>query len=181
MITFIGMAWMAGVLDLKGRLFIKKNETRRTKQTTWAVESKELTVVRRLCALTNTKPEARRSSPVSDIFRRNCSEHCPEAHVHVDLQVMPDTMRWTATGAGFVIVHHNLEPYLQVDRGYPEAVAEILKDPAVSARGSTAVMRTVARLSGLGWTLPEPYFSAMTNWTGVALTADESEDEEEAA
>ncbi len=169
-ITLLDLAWFAGVLDLKGRLFLKANDTRKTKQITWAVESKELVVVRRLCDLTGTKPEGRRASPVSEIFRRNCTEHCPEAHTHVDAPIMPTTMRWTATGAGFVIVHHNLKPFLQVDRGYDEVAEQIVKDPAVSARGSTAVMRTVARLDSLGWKLPEPYASSLANWDGVDLS-----------
>ena len=180
MITSYDMAWMAGVLDLKGRLFVKKNETRKTRQVTWAVESKELVVVRRLSDLTGTKPEGRVATPVSEIFRRNCATHCPEVHTHVT-PTMPNTMRWTSSGAGFVILHHNLAPYLQVDRAYAETAAEILKDPAVSARGSNAVMLTTARLQGLGWAVPEPYASAFADWTSRALAAEESEDEEEAA
>lgn len=169
MITEAQMAWMAGVLDLKGRLFIKRNETRRTRQVTWAVDSKELMVVRHLCDLTGTKPEGRGNKPLSEIIRRNCAEHCPEAHVHVE-PVMPTVLRWTATGAAFVILHDNLQQYLQVDRGYDEVATEILKDPAVSARGSTAVMRSVARLNALGWEIREPYASALANWTGADLS-----------
>lgn len=163
MLTDQNKAWMAGVIDLKGRLSAKQNATRKTRQHTWSVDSKEMIVVRRMCELTGTKPESRANRKLSEIFRRNCTEHCPEAHVHVDYEglEMPHVLRWTSTGAGLVIVHTNLEPFLQVDRGYKEVVDEILEDPAVDHRGSASVLKSAARLQALGWSIPEPYASAL--------------------
>lgn len=171
------LAWMAGVFDLKSRIFTKNNKTRKTRQHTWNVESTELVVVRRLSALTGTKPEARAGKPVGEIARRNCIEHCPDAHVHVDERLMvADRLRWTATGAGMVIIHHNVKPYLQVDRGYGPIIREIKADPAIMDRGSGAVLRTVTRLYRLGWEVPAPYVVMLDSLLDKVL--DEEEDEE---
>lgn len=177
MITEAQLAWMAGVLDLKGCILSKSNKTRRDKQYTWSVGSSELVVVRRLCELTASKPEERRNSPVSaSLLRRNCIEHCPDAHTHVggDWET-PSVLRWTASGAAFVIVHHNVKPYLQVDRGEQETVNIILKHPAVDSRGSHTVLRRVAKLQSLGWEIPEPYASALQDRVMAALELPEEE------
>ena len=109
--TEYDLAWMAGVIDLKGRLTYKKNRTRATRQITLTVDSKEHLVVRRLCGMTDTKPEFRTTSPLSpEILRRNCVEHCPEAHTHVEGSWQYGSIRWTVTGASMVVVMDGIGP-----------------------------------------------------------------------
>lgn len=156
--TKYDLAWMAGVVDLKGRLTYKKNKTRATRQITLTVDSKEHQVVRRLCSMTGTKPEFRKTSPLSpELLRRNCAEHCPEAHTHVDMDWQYGSIRWTITGASMVVVLKDIEPYVTVDRGYQEAMDEVLADVSLEGRGSIAVVGSLVRLYELGWTIRQPF------------------------
>lgn len=157
MISQVDLAWMAGIIDLKGRLTYKNNKTRKTRQITLTVDSKEILVVRRLCALTGTKPEVRNTSPVSEYLkRRGCIEHCPEAHVHIEGGFTTGSTRWTMTGTSMVVVLDSIEPFVTVDRGYAEAIEEVMRSPTLEGRGSTAVVGALARLYELGWALREP-------------------------
>jgi hypothetical protein len=178
MASFTGydLAWMAGVVDLKGRLTYKKNRTRATRQITLTVDSKEHLVVRRLCDMTGTKPEYRTTSPLSpEILRRNCVEHCPEAHIHVEGSWQYGSIRWTVTGASMVVVLDSIGPYLTTDRGYQEAVDEVLTGVALEGRGSIAVVGSLARLYDLGWTIRQPLLHAveerMVMTAGQSVTA----------
>ena len=155
--TQYDLAWMAGVIDLKGRLTYKKNRTRATRQITLTVDSKEHLVVRRLCKMTGTKPEVRTTSPLSEeLLRRNCAEHCPEAHTHVDTTWTYGSIRWTVTGASMVVILDGIESYTTLDRGYREAIDEVLDGIALEGRGSIAVVGSLIRLYELGWTLRQP-------------------------
>lgn len=156
MISQVDLAWMAGIIDLKGRLTYKNNKTRATKQITLTVDSKEILVVRRLSALTGTKPEVRSTSPVSEYLKRGCAEHCPDPHVHNEGGFTTGSTRWTVTGTSMVIVLDSIEPFVTVDRGYAEAIDEVMRAPALEGRGSTAVIGSLTRLYELGWTLREP-------------------------
>jgi hypothetical protein len=160
--TQFDLAWMAGVIDLKGRLTYKNNRTRATRQITLTVDSKEHLVVRRLCAMTGTKPEFRKTSPLSpELLRRNCTEHCPEPHVHVDNEWTYGSIRWTATGASMVAVLGEIEPYITVDRGYQEAIDEVMASVSLEGRGSIAVVGGLIRLYELGWTIRQPFLRAV--------------------
>lgn len=153
------LGWMAGVIDLKGKLLIKRNKQRATAQHVLVVQSKEAGVVSELSKMTGTKPEMVTTSPLPDFMRRNCSQHCPEAHVHVSetLTSMPQMGRWSCTGAAMVVVLDNLLPYLVVDRGWEEVIEKIEDTTTLSSHGSGAVLASLRRLRDLGWVLPGPY------------------------
>ena len=156
------LGYMAGVLDLKGRLLYKNNRTRATRQVVLAVETKERQVIRYLSNATGTAPEFTAARPLKDFMRRGCVEHCPEEHIHIgEDTAMPPIGRWTITGAGMVVVLHNLSPYLTVDRGYPEAVAEVLATVDLHGRGSAMVLTSLRRLEGLGWDMPPRFEHAL--------------------
>jgi hypothetical protein len=163
MIMQTDLAWMAGVIDLKGRLTYKTNRARRTRQITLNVDSKEFHVVRRLCSMTGTKPEMRTTSPVSDYLKRGCSEHCPEAHVHAEGFAHGST-RWTITGAAMVVVLDNIEPYISLDRGFSEAIDEVVNGLTLEGRGATAVLGSLSRLLGLGWSVRKPFLEAVRDY-----------------
>lgn len=157
-ISMTSLGWMAGIIDLKGRLHYKANQQRRTTQTILTVDSKDAAIVRQLGLLTGTKPEWKTTKSLSDFIRRGCNEHCPEAHFHVhDKEWVAEISRWTITGAGMVVVLDNLLPFLVIDKGYQEAIEQIQKVTAYSGRGSGAVYATLIRLRDLGWDLPPVY------------------------
>jgi hypothetical protein len=169
MLTIEDKAWMAGVIDLKGRMIRKRNQDRRTTQTLVYVESKQHEVIRALSKLTGTKPEAKKQSTLSEFIRVQCKEHCPDAHIHVrDGWSMPTTTRWTITGGPMVVVMLSLLPYLRVDRGYQEAIDAIMETQSLAGQGAHAIWANIKRLMDLGWTLPEVYQEPMKAWTGLA-------------
>jgi hypothetical protein len=169
MLTIEDKAWMAGVIDLKGRMIRKKNQDRRTTQTLVYVESKQHEVIRALSALTGTKPEAKKQSTLSEFIRVQCKEHCPDAHIHVrDGWSMPMTTRWTITGGPMVVVMLGLLPHLRVDRGYREAIDDIMATQMLTGQGAHAIWANIKRLVDLGWKLPEAYEEPMKHWTGLA-------------
>lgn len=158
------LAWMAGVLDLKGRLMYKNNSQRATHQVVLAVESKEFPVVRELGSLTGTMPEVKKAKPLKEFMRKGCTEHCPDPHFHVydyeELE-MPPSARWTITGAGMVVVLNGVMPFMQVDRGYREAIEIVESKLALVGQGSGQVMLSMQRLKDLGWDLPDTYQAAL--------------------
>lgn len=157
------LGWMAGILDLRGRLLVKKNQMRNTPQFVLIAETKEVAIVRGLSSLTGTKAELQAARPLKDFMRRSCAEHCPEAHVHVEDEdrMMPRIARWSITGAGMVTVLDNLLPFLMVDRGYEEAIEQVSRDTTLTGQGSGAVMASLRRLRDLGWDLPARYARAL--------------------
>lgn len=156
-------AWMAGILDFRGRFANKKAHNRAYRQIVWTVQSQETGVIRRMCQLIGSKPEVIASRPLSEMFRRSCVQHCPEAHVHVDRDGinMPGTLRFSVTGTAFVTVHYNLVPYLQVERPYEELVAEVNATATLAGAGANQVLNRLAELRNLGWAIPPLYRGAL--------------------
>lgn len=161
MISPIKLGWVAGVIDLKGRLIFKNNQQRATPQVVLMVESKEMPVIRELNNLTGTRSESRDRRPLKDFMRKGCSEHCPEAHIHIHEELeglyLPAIARWTVTGAGMYVVLDNVLPYIQIDRGYTEAMAQVMERTVLDGQGSGAVVNSLRRLHSLGWELPKEF------------------------
>ena len=148
------LGWMAGVVDLKGKVIRKQNKMRRTPQVVLIVESRHLAVIKELGRLTGTRAEAVKKAPSTDWYRRNCQEHCEDAHVHVVAPEWPATSRWTATGASMGVVLYNLQPFLRVDQGWDLMMEEAYESTALSGQGSGAALMGVRRLRDLGWEMP---------------------------
>jgi hypothetical protein len=162
MISTFDLAWMAGILDLKGRILRKANRTRNTVQMVLSVDTKEVSVSRKLTAMTGTAAEMNLARVPGDYLRRQCKEHCLEPHVHVSRgPVEFNSWRWTATGAAFVVVLFNVKPYLQVDRGYAEAVNQVNDVVTLEGQGSGSVMDSLQRMLNLGWDMPRRYALAL--------------------
>lgn len=180
MITFKNQAWMAGIIDLKGRLLYKSNPTRKSsRQITLSVETSVAAVTKRLAAMTGTSPEAKSRKPLSEMLRRQCTEHCPDAHVHVDDHLhMPAVSRWTISGAGMIVVLEGLEPYLCEDTwlGFADGLAEARSKVSFNGRGAYAVLSCINRLHALGWALNDQFEEALMAKT--VLGGDEPPDDE---
>jgi len=156
MITPAKLGWMAGIVDLKGHIYAKKNHQRATPQYVLMVESRFPGIIREMGAMVGTKPEAMTAKPLKEFMRRACVEHCVEPHIHVnDDRTMPQIYRWTITGVALGIVLDALEPLLTQDKGFREVVDEVLNGAVMEGQGATAVMAAVNRLITLGWPMPE--------------------------
>lgn len=158
-VTEADKAWMAGVIDLKGSVLRKNNQTRRTAQLVLYVRVKDERIALRLSAMTGTAPE-RHSKPMAEAFmRRGCAEHCEAPHVHVNDTSpypwqMPPTTQWAVTGIAAAVVLANIAPYMCTYEDYAPVVAEIISNFAATGQGSGAVRKTLSRLSGRGWQVP---------------------------
>lgn len=165
------LAWLAAIVDFKGRIVYRNSKQRKdTPQISLTVQCKELAILRAMSAMTGTTPELMKSMPLSTIMRTGCQEHCPDKHVHADRGgFMPKTARWTVSGAPMHVVLHSLMPYLVVDRGYPELIAEIQAATPLSGQGSAAPLARCAQLMHLGWPVPQPYRGVLEQRLGSAL------------
>ncbi len=150
------LGWTAAVLELRGNVIRKKNQMRATPQLVLYVDSKNFDIIRELSRLTGTAAEAQKARTAKEFMRRGCSEHCPDAHVHVDdLWQLPAIGRWTITGAGAAVVLYNVLPYLvSTDKGFKEMMDETLENIVLTGQGSGATKATIKRLVSLGWELP---------------------------
>ena len=177
MITNQELAWMAGIVDLKGRITYKRPKSRSTPQITLTVNSTMIPVVERMCRLTGTTPEIHTMRPLSETIRRGCIEHCPEQHIHVSVDgLSPYALKWTVSGSSLLVVVHNLRPYLVIDQGYGPAEDEIKSALPLSGRGAQAILTSCNRLRSLGWQLPEFLEHALDKHLTRALAATEDED-----
>lgn len=159
MIPDAKLAWMTGVLDLKGTIIIKNNRTRKTPQRVLMVESKAASVVGELARLTGGTAEPRKTRERQDWMQRGCVEHCPEPHIGYEDHGpgpwrMPPISRWTITGAGLAVVLHNVIPFMTTDRSMLAAKEGALADLITQGQGVGAVRAAVERLDALGWELP---------------------------
>jgi hypothetical protein len=152
------LAWMAGVLDLRGRVVYKNNKTRNpnhSNQVTLYVESVQLPIVRRLSELTGTNPEFKTPRQRAEgWFRRNCDEHCPEPHVHVNPGDFAESGRWTVSGSAMSVVLTALKPYMIQDKGFSEAAVYGFEYMTLWGRGAAATITALRRLHNLGWEMP---------------------------
>lgn len=156
-ITVAKKAWMAGIIDLRGRVVYKNNKTRNhSNQVTLYVESVQLPIVRRLAEMTGGSPEikVRSHNPAGGWFRRNCDEHCPDAHVHVNPSEFADAARWTISGSAMSVVLSTLMPYIVQDKGFTEAIDYGFEHMTLMGQGAGATVTALRRLYGLGWPMP---------------------------
>lgn len=154
------LAWVAGVLDLKGVVVRKKNKLRATPQVCLYVETKNYDVICALSELTGTAPELHERI-TKEFMRRGCVDHCPEGHVHVaehDWEwSMPAISRWTVTGAAAAVVLYNTVPRMRTNNGLRKVMDELLDQSVMAGRGWGATRSAIRRLRDLGWELPPQY------------------------
>lgn len=150
------LAWMAGVIDLKGKVIRKKNQQRadNSPQVVLAVECKDFSIIQQMSKMTGTNPEMMRVNPTKEFWRRGCIEHCPDSHVH-NTTDFPQIARWTITGAAMGMLLWNLLPFLRsTAKPYGPLIQDALRVAVLSGRGSGATVKSIRRLEGLGWTIP---------------------------
>lgn len=150
------LGWMAGIVDLRGKIVAKQNKLRRNPQLVLYVQSKHFPVIQRLAVMTGTNPEHKvMENDGGGWWRRGCTEHCPDAHTHVDRSQFPDTMRWTVTGTPLGVVLYNLGPFLTQSDRFTVARETCFRDMVLRGRGAKATVDALRRLEALGWEFPE--------------------------
>jgi hypothetical protein len=168
------LAWMAGIIDLKGKITYKVNQKRAagSKQITLYVESVQFPVIKKLGELTGTNPELKTTRERHEgWYRRGCDEHCPTQHVHVVAGEFPPAARWTISGAPMAVVLSSLLPYMVQDKGFTDAIAYAYENMVLFGQGAGATVNSLRRLHGLGWKLPDEVNAGRPNLMSPFATA----------
>ncbi len=154
------LGWMAGVLEMKGRLRVYDTKTRRNPLYKLVVESHHVDTVQRLAKMTGSKFEQTDETVIEQpADRRGCVEHCPEPHVHAVTRKLPMLGKWHMTGAAAAIVLRNLDPYFTPDDGERAKFVQGVFDCVPwSGRGRAAVDRSIARMQAHGWEIPQELY-----------------------
>jgi hypothetical protein len=170
---------MAGVIDFKGRIAYKTNQTRaNNKQVTLWVESVQKPIIDRLAEYTGTKPELKKSQDRWEgWYRKGCDEHCPDQHIHVAPGgKAPSAARWTLSGAAMAVVLSNLKPYMVQDKGFTEAIDYAFGNMVLFGQGAGMTVASLRRLYSLGWEMTENiYQQRPTLMAGLEIESEELE------
>lgn len=153
------LGWIAGILDMKGKVMKKNNSQRNTRQTVLVVETRHHDIVKRLGEYVGTNPEMQKERKSKEEWtRRGCVEHCPDKHQHVETVNMPSISRWTVTGSSLVVVVYNVLPYLTKDsqrhQDMMDAMETIASTIPLEGQGRNAIDTALSRLANLGWIIP---------------------------
>lgn len=160
MISDRDLAYMAAAIELRGRVSRIDNKMRATTQLRLRVHSRQVAAVERLCTLTGVDVRTEAAKIIDPANRRGCVEHCPEAHVHLGVNI-PRVAMWQITGAAAAIVLYHL-----IDGGYMADTVtidgedlELIIDEALlnlptGQQGRHAVKTSAERLNNLGWRIP---------------------------
>ncbi len=152
-------AYMAAIIEAKGRIKMLEVEGRASPQLTLRYQSQQVYIVKALCEYTGSEVNITQAKSFNDNKRAGCTEHCPEKHVHY-AQHMPQTAHWQIVGAGAAIVLYNLMPYMAAGDDSPSTakfrrfVDVVCAWQPASNRGAYTVKQTVERLHKLGWKIP---------------------------
>lgn len=153
------LGWVAGVFDYKATPIRKggKNRAGGRQQLSLLVESKNLAVTNELCALTGTEPDNSEQRPRKDWMRRGCVTHCPAPDVEYpgERDTLPAMGKWTVSGAAAIVVLRAVQPFMVTDRGITDMITQCEAQLVTSGRGVGNVRKSIERLKGLGWPMPE--------------------------
>lgn len=178
-VTQYELAWLAGIVDFKGNVIRKNNKKRATPQIVMYVESADLEIVDKVAELLGLTAVHRNAEErnLDGWTRRGCTEHCPEAHFHIDPRKFPVIARATVTGAALAVVLWNLLPYLMSTRiDYATLLHELLLYVPAEGQGRKAVDDAINRLESLGWTIPN-YLRPKGDPRRMSFVIEEEDDE----
>src|SRR6266699_2830592 len=157
-------AWMAGIIEIRGKIRFTNDSARKTNELVIQVRSTQTAVIRRLCEMTGTNISTQAARVIVVTNRRPCTQHCEEPHSHFSGEICENAV-WSISGAGAGIVLHNLFPFFIEDNAGLRVVADnILSGLPHEGRGRSAVDQTIIRLRGLGWGVPD---AAMKHFVGT--------------
>lgn len=151
------LGWIAGVIDMKGVITKKNNQKRATPQIAMVVDSRHLDIIARLSRYTGTDPTGQQRTPKKEWSRRNCVEHCPYQHVHVQEVTFPEMARWQVSGSSLVVIMYNVMPYMTDSAKaltFREAMESVASTLPLEGQGRGAIDKAIARLERLGWNIP---------------------------
>jgi hypothetical protein len=156
-VTPASIAWMAGVLDAHGSVYIKSNSSRAdgSEQVVLHLSSSKSEMIVKMSQMTGTKED--RSvikAKTLNWTARGCVSHCPEAHIHYHTE-MPEATRWAVTGSALAIVLWNTRRHMvSTAQDWDAALSVCLEQARLTGQGAHAVKRSTQRMAALGWPIP---------------------------
>jgi len=159
-------AYVAGVVETRGKIRFTNDPNRKTNQLILQVRTAHVTIATRLSELTGTAILPQDAKTIQYTDRRGCTMHCPEPHVHVLSAEIPEQAIWSISGVGAAIVLHNLVPYFIATDGAQAVADNILGGLPTAGRGRSAVDQTIMRLKKLGWFIPP---AALEHFVGTPV------------
>jgi hypothetical protein len=149
------LAWVAAILDQKGRISRIPNQQRATPQIVLRVTSANLAVVNHLCALTGSTEDRKLRRTKKAWMRRGCTTHCPEPDIeYPGTGDYPEYGCWSVTGAALIIVEWNVRKYMISGKDIRAAAREAEENLVTTGRGVGMVRHTMLRYEYLGWRIP---------------------------
>ncbi len=138
MIPETDLAYLAGVLDIMGRIWTRPSSDGR-RLPLLEINAKQPDLMEWLAGLTGTSVV----TTSRDYMRLGCNEHCSEKHVHAT----STSARWSVTGAKATIILFGIEPFSFIRRAEVEYALGV---------GMLAEMRsqTVRDMKSRGWVIP---------------------------
>ncbi len=138
MIPETDLAYLAGVVDVLGRIWTRPSSNGR-RLPLLELNANRPELMEWLSDLTRTDVVV----TSRDYMRLGCAEHCSESHVHT----VSTSTRWSVTGAKATIVLFNIEPYVFLKRPEVEYALGL---------GMMSEMRaqTVRDMKTRGWVVP---------------------------
>lgn len=138
MISDTDLAYLAGVIDVMGRVWTRPSSNGR-RLPLLEINAKQPDLMEWLGSLTGTEV----ITTSRDYMRLGCTEHCKEQHVHAT----STSSRWSVTGAKATIVLFGIEPFSYLRRAEVEYALGL---------GLLAEMRaqTVRDMKSRGWAIP---------------------------
>jgi hypothetical protein len=151
-VTDTDMAWLAAMLDFKGRFGVNRAQTTASgTQVRIRMVSSNEGVVRAMCEMTGLDPTRPKEFGTTK-ERRQCTRHCPEDHVHV---ITAKSLYFQVSGVAAAIVCYNLAPYLRVQKEKALEIYDVyMRTDGGSARGRYRTKSAAERLRALGWRIP---------------------------
>lgn len=148
------LAWMAAIIEIRGRIRRYETAARATPQLSLRVHSRQLNLMDRLGELTGVQVRNNEAVQIAEPGqRRGCLEHCPQPHVHTAVEI-PSIGVWAVVGIAAAVVLHNLMPYLTEDSTKIQAFVDEAIENLPRGRGRHAAEQSVRRLIKLGWEIP---------------------------
>lgn len=155
LITIASLAWMAGVVETRGKIQRVDSPLRKNVMLRLRVQSRHIPLVERLATYTGVLLTYHAEKTLTVRNRKSCADHCPEPHVHVEGAELPRMACWAVSGAGAAIVLANLQPYFVDDERITKFVDDVVANLPHHGRGFAAVKSSADRLRTLGWKIPD--------------------------
>jgi hypothetical protein len=156
-VTPASIAWMAGILDAHGHIYVKTNSDRAagSEQVVLHLSSSKSELIIKLSQMTGTKEDRSVIKAKSiDWTARGCTAHCPEAHIHYHSE-LPKATRWAVTGSALAIVLWNTRRHMvSTAQPWDAALSTCLEQTRLTGQGARAVQRSTQRMASLGWPIP---------------------------